>query len=249
MLFRIVNHHIKNQEMRDKLICINFLPEEFYTQEIEGHKVLRPPFEFDNEKNLPRDIRAQFPERMTVYEIVQPLNEAQTMERYRHDRRFIPSSIQIVKIDCATGPGEEKWKEVEKYIEKLRPASIKFMEPAIVGDQLNWTLEAEDVPVIDLHPEGKREAGAPTPKASDAEAAQEEAEEEQPETPAPVPEEEPAERQKVKMFNGKPICPDCNKVYKNMSSLRNHRYLSHKKKVQEKAENKVEEKVEEVVHG
>lgn len=155
MLIRLVNHHIKNPEMRDKLINIENFPESYFIEVREGNKVIKNPWEVDNPQNLSRDIKDRFYKPMLISDVVTAYRDAHTTEEFYHKSRYYEIQCGVVKLDYATGPGEEVWSRVERLIEKTTPRDMPIPKPAIVGNQIQWLLEAENVPTVVIPTEEK----------------------------------------------------------------------------------------------
>lgn len=62
-----------------------------------------------------------------------------------------------IRLDVQTGPGEKMWNDVERLLNRETPRHESVPEPVVVGDRLNWYLNAEDIPEVRLVGEQKEE--------------------------------------------------------------------------------------------
>jgi hypothetical protein len=164
MLLRLVNHHINNKIMVDKLISLVGFPEDmFYTmrqgictleelgedgknkKEVVKGLVIKEPFEADVSDNLPDLIIEKFAEEKEIWDV--------------YGKEFLGKrSVYGLKLDYSTGPGEIAWAKIERAIEESTGRFERVVEPAPVGNERAWTLNADDVPEFVLKPLPKEES-------------------------------------------------------------------------------------------
>lgn len=136
----------------DFVINIKGIPEELYKPEgvrvrykyyCQKCKAYVPEWDMEQKKGCffhdPEPQREEVPEWRTG-----------VLEEYNPSRvQWLKGSIRIW-LD--SGPGQEKWMAIKRYIEQKFPAtkSLSTVTPRPVGTRKEWTLSQEEIPVIDL---------------------------------------------------------------------------------------------------
>lgn len=147
MLIRLCMHHVKNPHLIDKMIIIKGLPENLmFRKTTEGDELL-PPWQPDDEANIPKSIR-HLCEPKEFVKFFQPVRHYDQTYKGFWDKR----TALGFKLDYSYGPAQEIWKTIERIIDRDLPRGEKMPVPAIVAPdhQKPFSLEPEDIPVVDL---------------------------------------------------------------------------------------------------
>lgn len=206
----------------DKMIAINGLPKDWmFRERADGSKELAPPFQADNEDNIPKHIRYLCtPEDIVTY--FSPINSG------------VPGVIDKkkiygVKLDYMTEPGRSMWERIRKYLDATIPRDQQVPEPVLVAKDQKGPfetfsahrrvtggieLEPSEIPLIDLDKHDALDHGS-LPPSSPPVSPQSAGTLEVP-TPAPQPEE---------LFH----CKRCEYTSTKKQAVVMHNIVSHKK--------------------
>ena len=163
MLIRIMNHHVNNPRLIDKLIVVKGLPEDWiFRRREQGMELLRP-WEPDADVNIPHSIR-HLCDPIAFCHYFPPINtEKKTFEGFWDTR-----TVLGLRLDYSQGPGQEMWDKIEEFIDRSISRFEKMPEPVVVAkDQLSafetylpkrahgksLELIPMEVPVVDLRRE------------------------------------------------------------------------------------------------
>jgi hypothetical protein len=223
MLIRLVSHPEGNSDHIDKMIYIEGLPDKMFYHFIDGKKYLnQPPWRVDEDERVPEGIRRVFFKHPTTVWFQLPKDPTFPGQK---DTEYSLEANCLV-IDYQTAQGEQLWKQIEALLDRETPRDQDIPEPAVVGDKLNWTLEAADVPSVVLE---KRE-----PKTSNLILPTDLTPGPVPQAPAPQPVPAPVDKvpEGVQFKTVEPTagtCPECKKEGFTEVGLKQHMTKLHSK--------------------
>lgn len=149
MLLRLVSHAKNNKLHIDKFIVLENAPDSLFFTIKDGKKMMKDFVEVDIVENVPRSIRDEFEIDEQVYRWIPPYEKGAT----GYDQGF--PFIGLV-LDCQNRNGSETWQSIERMIEANTPRDRKPPEPVVVAKdhRSGFSIDVEDIPVVDLKPEG-----------------------------------------------------------------------------------------------
>lgn len=151
MLIRLVSHATRrNSNLIDELIRIDGLPEDMVYRFSNGKRYLKSPWEPDIDANIPRHIREHC-EPVVITEDLPPERNQVTGELQKPTDT---KTILGVRLNLDNNPGKEVWEQITRILEHSIPRDMKIPLPAIVAPNQKdaFSLEAKDIPVVDLRP-------------------------------------------------------------------------------------------------
>ena len=123
-LIRLAGHFIDNPNHIDKLISIKGLPKEWFFRPSKfGGEELVPPWKPDVEANIPHSIR-HLCEEMDITVPFPPIEKG---------RDSVVDKIKIIglKLDFTSGPGQEMWEKIERYLDRMTPRDQRVPKPVL----------------------------------------------------------------------------------------------------------------------
>ena len=219
MLIRLVSHPEGNSDHIDKMIYIEGLPDKMFYHFIDGKKYLnQPPWRVDEDERIPEGIRRVFFKHPTTVWFQLPKDP--TFQGQKDTEYSVEANCLV--IDYQTAQGEQLWKQIEALLDRETPRDQDIPEPAVVGDKLNWTLEAADVPSVVLEKREPKPLILPTEPVVQA--------------PAPAPVPAPVDKAPEGMAfttvqkPGLSNCPHCDRTELTEHGLKVHLSTIHKPK-------------------
>ena len=126
MLIKLLGHFIDNPQHIDKIIAIKGLPSDWLFRASKyGGKELIVPWKEEPEERIPASIRHMC-EEVEITVVYPPIEKGR-------DSVVDKKKILAVSLDYTSGPGQEMWDKVERYLERSIPRDQKVPKPVLMA--------------------------------------------------------------------------------------------------------------------